>query len=60
MHRTGITRGAAASHTAWAKQALTHQKVVAALAGGDLSESYARVICQWTDRLPEKFPGRVR
>ena len=55
MHRTGITRGAAASHIAWAKRALTHQKVVAALAAGDLSESYARVICQWTDRLPEKF-----
>ena len=55
MHRTGITRGAAASHTAWAKRALTHQKVVAALAAGDLSESYARVICQWTDRLPEKY-----
>jgi hypothetical protein len=55
MHRTGITRGAAASHTAWAKRAGTHPKVVAALAAGKLSESYARVICQWTDRLPEKF-----
>ena len=29
--------------------------MVAALAAGKLSESYARVICQWTDRLPEKF-----
>jgi uncharacterized protein DUF222 len=55
MHRTGITRGAAASHTAWAKRAGMHPKVVAALAAGDLSESYGRTICQWTDKLPEKF-----
>jgi hypothetical protein len=55
MHKTGITRGAAASHTAWAKRYGTHPKVVAALAAGDLSESYARTICRWTDRLPEKF-----
>jgi hypothetical protein len=25
----------------------------AALAAGDLSESYARTLCQWTDQLPE-------
>jgi hypothetical protein len=29
--------------------------VVAALAAGDLSESYGRAICQWTDKLPEKY-----
>ena len=29
--------------------------MVAALAAGDLSESYARTICRWTDRLPEKY-----
>ena len=55
MHRTGITRGAAASHTAWAKRYETHPKVVAALAAGELSESYGRTICRWTDRLPEKY-----
>jgi hypothetical protein len=55
MHRTGITRGAAASHTAWANRAGTHPAVVAALAAGEVSESYGRTICQWTDRLPEKF-----
>ena len=55
MHRTGITRGAAASHTAWAKRYGTHPKVVAALAAGELSESYGRTICQWTDRPPEKY-----
>ena len=55
MHRTGITRGAAASHTAWANRARTHPVVLAALVAGDLSESYGRAICQWTDKLPEKF-----
>jgi hypothetical protein len=52
MHKTGITRGAAASHTAWANRAATHPAVVAGLAAGDLSESYGRTICQWTDKLP--------
>ena len=33
MHQTGITRGAAAAHTAWARRAETHPRVVAALAG---------------------------
>ena len=55
MHKTGITRGAAASHTAWAKRFAAHPRVVAALAAGELSESYSRAICQWTDKLPEKF-----
>src|SRR5689334_1067985 len=55
MHWTGITRGAAASHTAWAKRYGTHPQVLAALAAGELSESYGRTICQWTDKLPEKF-----
>src|ERR1700750_1869873 len=55
MHKTGITRGAAASHTAWAKRHETHPKVVAALAAGELSESYGRTICRWTDKLPEKY-----
>jgi hypothetical protein len=53
MHRTGIIRGAAA-HTAWANRAGTHPQVVAALAAGEVSESYARAICRWTDKLPEK------
>jgi hypothetical protein len=53
MHRTGITRGAAAGHTAWAKRCATHPKVMAALAAGELSASYGRTICTWTGQLPE-------
>jgi hypothetical protein len=42
MHKTGVTRGAAAAHMAWVKRAGTHPAVVAALAAGELSESYGR------------------
>jgi Domain of unknown function (DUF222) len=55
MHRTGITRGAAVGHAAWAGRTRTHPKVVAALAAGQVSESVGRLICLWTGRLPEKF-----
>ena len=55
MHQTGVTRGAAAHHTAWARRAGAHPRVVAALAAGELSESYGRAIWQWTDKLPEKY-----
>ena len=48
MHRTGITRGAAVGHAAWAGRTRTHPKVVAALAAGQVSESVGRLICLWT------------
>ena len=53
IHKTRITKGAAVAHTAWAQRTETHPQVVAALAAEDLSESYGRTICQWTDKLPE-------
>ena len=55
IHRTGITRGAAVGHAAWAARTRTHPKVLAALAAGQVSESVGRLICLWTRRLPEKF-----
>jgi hypothetical protein len=53
IHRTRVTKGAATAYTTWARRAAAHPRVVAALAGGDMSESYARTICEWSDRLPE-------
>jgi hypothetical protein len=54
IHRTRITKGAATAHTAWARRADAHPLVAAALAEGYvLSESYARKLCGWTDKLPE-------
>ena len=53
IHRTRVTRGAAAAHTAWARRAAAHPQVVAELAeGATLTESMARTICQWSDKLP--------
>ena len=54
MHRTGITRGAAVGHAAWAKRFVTHPRVVAALAAEQVSESAGRLICLWTAKLPEQ------
>ena len=55
MHRTGITRGAAVGHSAWAKRVPTHPRVLAALAAGQVSESAGRVICLWTGKLPQEY-----
>src|SRR5690348_15094975 len=52
IHRTGITRAAAVSYTAWAKRAVAHPEVFAVLAAGDVSESFARTVCVWTGKLP--------
>jgi hypothetical protein len=52
-HRTQVTRGAAADHTSWLKRSADHRAVQAALAAEAISKSYARVICRWTDKLPE-------
>ena len=54
MHRTGITRGAAVGHTAWAKRTGTHPKVLAALATGQVPGTAGRLICLWTAKLPEQ------
>jgi hypothetical protein len=53
IHKTRVTKVVAVAHTAWAKRMVTHPRVVAALAAENLSESYGRTICQWTDKLPE-------
>ena len=54
IHRTRVTKGAARGHLGWARHADTHPHVLNALAEGTvLSESMARTICQWTDKLPE-------
>jgi hypothetical protein len=53
IHKTGITKGAAVGYTAWARRAQAHPEIAAALAAGQLSESFGRTIGTWTDKLPE-------
>jgi hypothetical protein len=55
IHRTGITKGAAVGHTAWAKRTGTHPRVLAALAAEQVTEPVGRLICLWTGKLPEKY-----
>ena len=52
IHKARISKGAAVGHTAWARRAAAHPLVVAVLAGGEMSESFGRTICTWTDKLP--------
>jgi hypothetical protein len=55
IHRTRVTKGAACGHLGWARRVLAHPQVAAALAEGTvLSESMARIICGWTDKLPRE------
>ncbi|HEY6313157.1 MAG TPA: DUF222 domain-containing protein [Streptosporangiaceae bacterium] len=53
IHRTGVTKGAARAHLAWARRVGGHPRVVAALAEGDvLTDSMAATICRWIDKIP--------
>ena len=53
IHKTRVTRGAAAGHIGWSRRVTAHPQVVAALAEGIIvSESLARKLCGWTDKLP--------
>ena len=53
IHKTRVTKGAAVGYTAWVRRAAAHPRVAQVLAAGEISESYARAICGWTDKLPE-------
>jgi len=55
IHRTRITKGAARGHLGWARRVEAHPQVAGALAeGAVLTESMARTICGWTDKLPRE------
>src|ERR1700761_3859052 len=53
IHKTGVTKGAAVSYTAWVRRAEEHPVGFTALAAGGPPESVARIVCQWTNGLPE-------
>ena len=50
---TKVTKGAAAGATGWARRLDGHPVIAAALAAGQIPVSLARLICDWTDKLPE-------
>ena len=53
IHKLRVTRGTAVAYTAWVRRRAAHPQVAAVLAAGEISESVARTICAWTDKLPE-------
>jgi hypothetical protein len=50
--QTRVTTGAAAGAVGWVRRLAAHPVIATALAAADLSESWARQMCAWTDRLP--------
>src|SRR5262249_52555665 len=51
--QTRIGSGAAYAAMQWMQRLAAHPAVADALAAGELSQSWARQICDWTDLLPE-------
>jgi hypothetical protein len=52
--QTRVTPGAAAGAMGWMRRLAAHPGVRDALAGGTVSESWARQVCEWSDLLPER------
>ena len=55
--QTRVTGGAAYGALGWMRRLAGHPAVGDALAAGEISESWARQICDWTDLLPEAVRG---
>jgi hypothetical protein len=50
--KTGISKGAAGSAVGWQKRLGRHQRIAETMTAGDISESWAKEIAAWTDKLP--------
>jgi hypothetical protein len=50
--QTRITSGAATGAMGWMRRLAAHPLVHGALADGEISASWARQVCEWTDKLP--------
>jgi Domain of unknown function (DUF222) len=55
--QTRVTGGAAAGAIGWMRRLSAHPAVRDALAAGDISESWARQVCEWTEKLPAEHRG---
>jgi Domain of unknown function (DUF222)/HNH endonuclease len=50
--QTRVTQGAAGAGMAWMRRLAVHPRVAAMLAAGEMSASWARQVCDWSDALP--------
>src|SRR5262245_1194937 len=55
--QTRVTGGAAGDVIGWMRRLSAHPAVAEALAAASVSESWARHICEWTDKLPAEHRG---
>ena len=55
--QTRVTRAAAAGAVGWMRRLTAHPVIAGGLAEGEISASWARAICGWSDRLPEDNRG---
>src|SRR6185437_7646504 len=53
VNRNGMSRGAAAGAVGWHKRLARHGRIAAVMAAGTITESCAKGIACWTDKLPE-------
>jgi hypothetical protein len=51
--QTRVTGSAAGGALGWSRRLSAHPDVAGALAGGEVSPSWARQLCDWTELLPE-------
>jgi hypothetical protein len=51
--QTRITNSAASAAVGWMRRLRSHSQVAGELRDGRISASWAKQICEWTDRLPE-------
>src|SRR5262249_19901244 len=55
--QTRVTGAAAAGAVGWMRRLAVHPVIAAALAEGQISVSWARAVCGWSDRLPAGMRG---
>jgi hypothetical protein len=55
--QTRVTGAAAAGAVGWMRRLAAHPVIAAALAEGQMSASWARAVCGWSDRLPAGMRG---
>ena len=55
--QTRISGGVASDAMGWMRRLSAHPAVADALASASISESWARAVCEWTDRLPAEHRG---
>ena len=52
INKTGISKGAAGAAVGWDRRLRRHRGIADAMTAGDISDSWAKEIAQWTDKLP--------